>query len=50
MRLVLSTLIKKFDFETIPESVKDAEDIRHFITLTIWKDSYKAKLSRRKDI
>ncbi|KAG2187650.1 hypothetical protein INT44_005340 [Umbelopsis vinacea] len=50
MRLVIATLIKKFDFDTIPESLKDAEDIRHFITLTIWKDSFKAKVSRRKDL
>ncbi|CAM0136093.1 hypothetical protein VKS41_005519 [Umbelopsis sp. WA50703] len=48
IRLELATLVKKFDFEAIPESMKDAEDIRHFITLTIWKDSFKAKVSRRK--
>jgi hypothetical protein len=50
MRLVIATLVKKFDFEAIPESMEDAADIRHFITLTIWKDSFKAKVSRRKDI
>lgn len=48
IRLELATLVKKFDFEAIPESMKDAEDIRHFITLTIWKDTFKAKVSRRK--
>ncbi|ORY97299.1 cytochrome P450 [Syncephalastrum racemosum] len=47
MRLAIATLIKHYDFQSMPEELLNAEDRRAFITLGIANNSFKAFVKRR---
>lgn len=47
MRLAIATLVKHYDFEPIPQELKDAKDKRQFITLQVAKNSFKIRIKRR---
>lgn len=47
MRLVLSTLIKRFDLTPIPEEMEQAKDVRHFVTLTVANNKFNVVAHRR---
>ncbi|ORY97309.1 cytochrome P450 [Syncephalastrum racemosum] len=47
MRLAIATLIKYYDFKSIPQEHDHAKDRRAFITLGVAKNSFKAQIKRR---
>ncbi|KAI8379333.1 cytochrome P450 [Radiomyces spectabilis] len=47
MRITIATLVKLYDMKPIPQELKDAEQRRHFITLTVAKNSFKLLMKRR---
>jgi benzoate 4-monooxygenase len=47
MRLLLASFVYNFNFESVPQSVEDAKDLRQFITYTIASNSYKVKVTKR---
>jgi cytochrome P450 len=47
MRICLSTFLKHFEIAPIEQEMKDAEEIRTFITMTIVKNSFKIRIKRR---
>lgn len=47
MRLVLSTLIKRFDLTPIPEEMEQAKEVRHFVTLTVANNKFNLIARRR---
>ncbi|KAG2203174.1 hypothetical protein INT46_008932 [Mucor plumbeus] len=47
MRIAIATLLKTFEIKAIEQEMKDAEDRRQFITLTVPKNSFNIKIKRR---
>jgi hypothetical protein len=47
MRISLASLLKHFDIAPIPQEMEDSKNRRHFITLTVEKNSFKIKVKRR---
>ncbi|KAI8336564.1 cytochrome P450 [Chlamydoabsidia padenii] len=47
MRLVLATLIKRFDLTPIPEEMEQAKEVRHFVTLTVANNKFNVIARRR---
>jgi hypothetical protein len=47
MRIAIATLLKNFEIKAIEQEMKDAEDRRQFITLTVPKNSFNIKIKRR---
>lgn len=47
MRIAIATLLKTFEIKAIEQEMKDAEDRRQFITLTVPKNSFSIKVKRR---
>ncbi|ORZ05408.1 cytochrome P450 [Absidia repens] len=47
MRLVLATLIKRFDLSPIPDEMEQAKEVRHFVTLTVANNSFNVMVRRR---
>ncbi|KAI8079930.1 cytochrome P450 [Halteromyces radiatus] len=48
MRLALSALIKLFDITAIPDEMEQANDIRHFVTLTVAQNKFNVILRPRR--
>ncbi|KAI8096496.1 cytochrome P450 [Halteromyces radiatus] len=48
MRLALSTVIKLFDIIAIPDEMEQANDVRHFVTLTVAQNKFNAILRPRR--
>jgi hypothetical protein len=47
MRLSFATFLKHFDILPIEQEMKDAENVRCFITLTVAKSKFDIKAKRR---
>ncbi|KAI8982259.1 cytochrome P450 [Mycotypha africana] len=47
MRIAIATLLKTYDIAPIPQEMEDATSRRHFITMTVQKNSFKIKMKRR---
>ncbi|KAI9473437.1 MAG: cytochrome P450 [Benjaminiella poitrasii] len=47
MRIAISTLLKNFEIVPIEQEMKDAQDRRAFVTLTVAKNSFCIKMKRR---
>lgn len=47
MRLAMATLIRLYDFEAIPQALKDAQERRCYVIMTLAKDSLLVRMKRR---
>ncbi|CAO0800979.1 unnamed protein product [Mucor circinelloides] len=47
MRIAIATLLKTFEIQPIEQEMKDTEDRRQFITLTVPKNRFNIKIKRR---
>ncbi|KAI8882446.1 cytochrome P450 [Backusella circina FSU 941] len=47
MRVALACLLKYYDIQPIEAEMKDSIDVRHFITLTVKKTSFKIRVKHR---
>ncbi|KAI7905070.1 cytochrome P450 [Cokeromyces recurvatus] len=50
MRMALASLLKYFEIAPIEQEIKDAQDRRSFVTLTVAKNSVRIKIKRRDEI
>ncbi|CEP11856.1 hypothetical protein [Parasitella parasitica] len=47
MRIAIATLLKTYEIKAIDKEMKDAEDRRQFVTLTVANNSFNIKIKRR---
>lgn len=49
MRISLATLVKHYDFKTIPQEMEDSKEVRQYLTLQLKKNSFKVLMKRRNE-
>jgi hypothetical protein len=47
MRVALSCLLKYYEIQPIEKEMEDSNEVRHFITLTVKKSSFKIRIKHR---